>query len=137
MSSKIFATFVQFLVNHTFFSNKLSLLTPCSLWKWGGVHLYVLQAEALQTMLLESDNVHRPRLDTQQLQAEYGQDIVDYLLVSTCAHRYPANNNLVEVVVRLLRLLTKALSLRVVYVWDFGLDFCWVALMLLRQGSVL
>lgn len=61
--------------------------------------LIVPQAEALKNMLVESDNVHRPRLDTAQLEADYGQDIVDYLLVSTCTRRYQSDDDEVELTV--------------------------------------
>lgn len=50
-------------------------------------------------MLDEADDVHRPNLDTHQLQAEYGQDIVDYLLVSTNTRRYTPENSLGEIMV--------------------------------------
>lgn len=63
------------------------------------MYRFFTQAEALQTMLLEADNVHRPTLDTDHLQAEYGQDIVDFLLVSTSTRRHTAEDSLNEVVV--------------------------------------
>lgn len=59
----------------------------------------VVQAKALNAMLLESDNVHRPKIDMQQLQNEYGQDIVDFLLASTSTHRNNPQGGLSEILV--------------------------------------
>jgi len=57
------------------------------------------QAEALRRMLLEAENVHRPKLDMHHLQKEYGQDIVDFLLDSTCTHSVSPDNVMRNVVV--------------------------------------
>lgn len=51
-------------------------------------------------MLLEAENVHRPKLDMHHLQKEYGQDIVDFLLDSTCTHSVSPDNVMRNVVVR-------------------------------------
>lgn len=55
----------------------------------------------LKALLLDSDNLHRPRLDMQHLQEEYGQDIADFLLSSTCTRRCSPDNALTGVLVRL------------------------------------
>lgn len=50
-------------------------------------------------MLLEADNVHRPKIDMQHLQDDYGQDIVDFILASTNTRRYTPEDALAEVMV--------------------------------------
>jgi len=57
------------------------------------------QAEELKAMLLEADNVHRPKIDMQHLQDDYGQDIVDFILASTNTRRYTPEDALAEVMV--------------------------------------